>query len=69
LSSWPFLCYFCGLISLEFMAIFVLFLWSDQSEFMAIFVLFLWSDQSEFMAIFMVLNLWVGPGFIFEFCS
>jgi len=25
----------------------------------------LWSDQSEFM----VLNLWIGPGFIFESCS
>jgi hypothetical protein len=32
-------------------------------------VLCLWPDQSEFMALFMVFNVWVGPGFIFEFCS
>jgi hypothetical protein len=32
-------------------------------------VLCLWSDQTEFIAIFMVVNLWIGPGFIFESCS
>ena len=25
----------------------------------------LWSDQSESMALFIILNLWIGPGFIF----
>jgi len=29
-------------------------------------VLCLCSDQSEFMSLFVVLNLCVGPGFIFE---
>ena len=29
-------------------------------------MLCLWADQSEFMALFMVLNLRIGPGFIFE---
>ena len=29
-------------------------------------MLYLWADQSEFMALFMVLNLRIGPGFIFE---
>jgi len=32
-------------------------------------VLCLWSVQSEFGALVMVLNLWNGPGFIFEFCG
>jgi hypothetical protein len=27
------------------------------------------SDQSEFMALFMGINLWIGPGYIFESCS
>ena len=27
------------------------------------------AGQSEFMAVFMVVNLWFGPGFIFEPCS
>ena len=29
-------------------------------------MLCLWADQSELMALFMVLNLRIGPGFIFE---
>jgi len=28
----------------------------------------LWSDQSEFMAPFMILNVWIGSGFIFKPC-
>jgi hypothetical protein len=28
-----------------------------------------WSEQSEFMAAVMVFSLWIGRGFIFEFCS
>jgi hypothetical protein len=32
-------------------------------------MLCLWSDQSEFVAHVMVLNLWIGPAFIFESCS
>ena len=31
-----------------------------------IVVLRLWSVQFEFMSLFMILNLCVGPGFIFE---
>jgi hypothetical protein len=34
-----------------------------------IFILSVWSDQSEFMVLFTVLNLWIGPSFIFESCS
>jgi len=30
-------------------------------------VLCLYSDQSKFKARFKVFNLWIGPGFIFEF--
>ena len=32
-------------------------------------MLCVWFDQSDFMAFFMVLNLWIGLGFIFEACS
>jgi len=32
-----------------------------------IFLLYLWSNQSELMASFIVLKLWIGAGFIFEF--
>ena len=32
-------------------------------------MLCLWSVQSDFGALVMVLNLWNGPGFIFEFCG
>jgi len=26
-------------------------------------------DQSEFVALCVIFNLWVGPGFIFEYCG
>jgi hypothetical protein len=32
-------------------------------------VLCLWPDQSEFLALFMVFDLWIGSGFISEYCS
>ena len=32
-------------------------------------MLCLCSDQSQFMALFVGLNLWIGPGFIFESSS
>jgi len=31
-------------------------------------VLYLWSGQSALMLLFVVCNLWIGPGFIFEYC-
>jgi hypothetical protein len=35
-------------------------------QLMSLFVLCLWSDQPQFMALLWILNVWIGPGFIFE---